>query len=79
MDNHRSHADGFHKDDIEQGMSHRIGISHKRSPELDDGGLAAKATNPTHCFNECVGFRDRFQRMVFHTCSILVRIEVASH
>jgi hypothetical protein len=60
MHDHRSHADSFHKDHIEQDMSHRFDIVHQAPTQLDDCSFVSKPTYPTHRFDEGIGFGNRF-------------------
>ncbi len=60
MHDHRSHADRFHEDDVQEDVMNGGGILHQTPSEFDHGGLAAEPANPSHRFNQRVGFGNCF-------------------
>ncbi len=56
MDHDGPHSDGFHENDVQQDVSPRVFILQKASTELDDGRLPAKLADPSHRFDEGIGF-----------------------
>lgn len=48
--------DRFHKNDVEQQVMQRRVVIEQTATEFDDGGFAAKATDPPHRLDQRVGF-----------------------
>src|SRR5690606_28332424 len=44
VDHDRPHADGLHKDDVDQQVGEGFGVLHHTPAELNDGNAVAKAT-----------------------------------
>lgn len=56
VDNDGPHADGFHKDDVEQELSHRDGILERAPADLDHDIPVTELAYPAECLNEHARF-----------------------